>query len=104
VTCVALPLRQPEGEATLLEMIAQAWPDVGKSGSYSWRGITRRLEGQMAFPTDDQIRNRAHQLWEQAGRPTGRDDEFWHQAERELREMDELREIANEPPPPILPG
>jgi hypothetical protein len=58
----------------------------------------------MAFPTDDQIRSRAHQLWEQAGRPAGHDDEFWHQAERELREMEELREIANEPPPTILPG
>jgi hypothetical protein len=58
----------------------------------------------MAFPTDDQIRTRAHQLWEHAGRPDGREHEFWHQAEQELREMEDLREIANEPPPTILPG
>lgn len=58
----------------------------------------------MAFPTDEQIRIRAHQLWEQAGKPDGREQEFWHQAETELREMEDLREIANEPPPKILPG
>jgi len=38
----------------------------------------------MQKPTDDQIKTRAHQLWELAGRPEGRDDEFWHEAEREL--------------------
>lgn len=39
----------------------------------------------MAGPTDEQIRTRAHQLWEIAGRPEGRQDEFWREAERELR-------------------
>jgi hypothetical protein len=58
----------------------------------------------MAFPTDDQIRTRAHQLWEQADRPDGREHEFWHRAEQELKEMEDLQEIANEPPPTILPG
>jgi hypothetical protein len=32
----------------------------------------------------DEIRARARQLWEQAGRPVGRDLDFWLQAEREL--------------------
>ncbi len=32
------------------------------------------------------IRARAHELWEQHGRPAGRDLEFWLQAERELSE------------------
>lgn len=58
----------------------------------------------MEQPTDDQIRLRAHQLWEQAGRPEGREDEFWHRAEQELQETAELREIAHEPPPTLLPG
>jgi hypothetical protein len=58
----------------------------------------------MAFPTDEQIRARAHQLWELAGQPDGRDNEFWHQAEQELKEMEDLKEIANEPPPTIVPG
>lgn len=55
----------------------------------------------MAHPKDDQIRARAHQLWERAGKPEGRDEEFWHQAERELQEMDE---IARQEPPSVLPG
>lgn len=37
--------------------------------------------------TDDQdIRNRAHQLWEQAGQPDGRETEFWLEAERQVHE------------------
>ena len=39
--------------------------------------------------TDDEIRTRAHELWEQAGKPEGREREFWLQAERELRKKDE---------------
>jgi hypothetical protein len=42
----------------------------------------------MIKPTEDQIRQRAHELWEQNHRPDGRDDEFWHQAERELQEAE----------------
>ena len=47
----------------------------------------------MADQTHEQIRIRAHQLWEIAGRPEGREDEFWHEAERELR----LSNGANNP-------
>jgi Protein of unknown function (DUF2934) len=35
-------------------------------------------------PSEKQILDRAHELWEQNGRPDGREDEFWHLAEREL--------------------
>jgi hypothetical protein len=38
----------------------------------------------MAYPTDQQIRERAYQLWEKFGRPDGRADEFWHIAEQDL--------------------
>ncbi|WP_439369805.1 DUF2934 domain-containing protein [Bradyrhizobium sp. PMVTL-01] len=38
----------------------------------------------MEKPTEDRIRTRAHQLWELAGKPDGREDEFWREAEREL--------------------
>jgi Protein of unknown function (DUF2934) len=41
----------------------------------------------MDTPAQDQIRNRAYELWEQHGRPEGRQDEFWRQAERELQRM-----------------
>jgi hypothetical protein len=32
-----------------------------------------------------QIRQRAYELWERDGRPEGRDDVHWAQAEREIR-------------------
>jgi len=37
-------------------------------------------EGKM---TEDQVRERAYQLWEQAGCPEGRSAEFWDQATSE---------------------
>ena len=42
-------------------------------------------------PTRMQVVRRAYELWEQAGKPEGRDQEFYHQAEREL-------EAAQAPP------
>jgi hypothetical protein len=36
--------------------------------------------------SEDAVRVRAHDLWEQHGCPAGRDDEFWVRAERELIE------------------
>ena len=32
------------------------------------------------------IRERAHELWEAAGKPNGKEDHFWLEAERQLRE------------------
>ena len=40
----------------------------------------------MEKPTKEQIIHRAYELWEQNGKPEGRADEFYHQAERELQE------------------
>jgi len=58
----------------------------------------------MTAPTDADIQQRARQLWEQAGRPEGRDDEFWYQAESELNDTEALRREAEAPPAIILPG
>ncbi|WP_159838880.1 DUF2934 domain-containing protein [Burkholderia sp. 8Y] len=33
---------------------------------------------------EDHIRMLAHLLWEEAGRPEGRSDEFWEEAQRQL--------------------
>lgn len=41
--------------------------------------------------TTEQIAQRAHELWEQRGRPEGHDAEFWTQAERELSLGDNRR-------------
>jgi Protein of unknown function (DUF2934) len=40
----------------------------------------------MENPTEEQIRARAHELWEQAGKPQGREDEIWLLAEKDLIE------------------
>jgi hypothetical protein len=41
-------------------------------------------EGQPEFVTPDEIRERAHQLWEASGQSWGRDEEFWIEAEDQL--------------------
>jgi hypothetical protein len=54
----------------------------------------------MEKPTEDQIRTRAHELWELAGKPHGRHDEFWHEAEKEIKsEMKDISVIAQRPEP-----
>jgi hypothetical protein len=53
---------------------------------------------------EDRIRERAHALWEQAGQPEGREHEFWYDAERDVREMEQLHDEATAPPPTLLPG
>lgn len=37
---------------------------------------------------EQRIRERAHQLWQEAGEPEGRDQEFYYLAEQELRNAD----------------
>jgi hypothetical protein len=47
--------------------------------------LRRRLQWVLAARrSKEQTRARARELWEQHGRPTGRDLDFWLQAEREL--------------------
>src|ERR1700704_3081394 len=50
----------------------------------------------MARPEEAKIRNRARELWEENGRPAGRDEEFWFQAEREFREAEDLAKRSGE--------
>ncbi|MBN9034486.1 MAG: DUF2934 domain-containing protein [Rhizobiales bacterium] len=38
----------------------------------------------MASGKEDEIRQRAHQIWEREGRPDGMDKDHWTRAEREL--------------------
>lgn len=47
--------------------------------------LRQRLQTRLAAKrSNEQIKARAHELWEQHGRPVGRDEEFWLQAESEL--------------------
>jgi hypothetical protein len=53
------------------------------------------------------IRDRAYQLWDQAGQPEGREQEFWYDAERELAEEEDVdvsAEASKLDLPPIVPG
>lgn len=48
----------------------------------------------MTHAYEDDIRARAYKLWEEAGKPEGRMDEFWYEAERQLKAQqvkDELK-------------
>lgn len=58
----------------------------------------RRIVGSPSFTTQadvvmDAIRGRAHELWEEAGRPQGRDFEFWLLAETEVMDRVSARQI-----------
>lgn len=46
--------------------------------------IGDRLRRLKAESLEEETRRRAHELWQNAGRPAGRDLEFWLRAEREL--------------------
>jgi hypothetical protein len=49
----------------------------------------------MEKPSRIRVVRRAYELWEQAGKPDGRDQEFYHQAEREL-EQEPAKEIPDD--------
>jgi len=40
----------------------------------------------MANPAQKDVERRAYQLWQEAGQPEGRDQDFYLEAERQLRE------------------
>jgi hypothetical protein len=69
------------------------------------RGETVLLtEEHMSKYPDEQIRNYAHQLWEKAGRPEGKADEFWRQAEIELDAESESVDPSDQPNASTIPG
>lgn len=50
---------------------------------------------------EDRVRREAYRLWEEAGRPHGRDAEFWHEASALVeREAAASAEAAAPPPKP----
>ncbi|WP_084029342.1 DUF2934 domain-containing protein [Bradyrhizobium sp. LMTR 3] len=42
----------------------------------------------MSEPTEQEIKNRAYEIWVRNGRPEGKEEEFWRLAEQELRNED----------------
>ncbi|MTV15831.1 MULTISPECIES: DUF2934 domain-containing protein [Bradyrhizobium] len=56
--------------------------------------------------SEQQIRNYARQLWEKAGKPDGRDKEFWRAAEVELNAESESPDAPtlDQPNKTTIPG
>jgi Protein of unknown function (DUF2934) len=50
----------------------------------------------MSEPTEKQILNRAYEIWEQNGRPEGREDEFFNRAKSELKKESATPEISSD--------
>jgi hypothetical protein len=55
----------------------------------------------MRKPAGIDIVRRAYELWEQAGKPDGKDEEFYLQAERELQGAEERGDPAKGTPDDI---
>jgi hypothetical protein len=56
------------------------------------------MELRMLKPTEQDIAERAFEIWERHGRPEGREDEFWRQAELELRNFDRSHPLQTAEP------
>ena len=55
----------------------------GRGGQLTPYGDPFGVLAETKAGLDQFVRDRAYFLWEQAGRPEGRADEFWHQAQHE---------------------
>lgn len=54
------------------------------------------------MPTEEQIRELAYSIWEQEGRPNGKDAEHYFRARRILEEQEAAKVIELAPPPPKI--
>src|SRR5215468_10290365 len=83
-------------------MPAPAVAGIRAGAAFASRRDPRHNHG---MSRQDRISERAYQLWEQAGRPSGRDLEFWARAEAELRFAPPpapAPPIVSPPAPPVV--
>jgi Protein of unknown function (DUF2934) len=73
-----------QAEETNERFIAQGLPMKNKAPVPSPRPSTPTTDPSLRLSKAD-IATRAEALWRQSGCPEGRDDEFWLEAERQLR-------------------
>lgn len=66
------------GDATTRQRLAELRDELAEA--------LRNYPSRREHISEDEVRVRAHDLWEQHGCPMGRDEEFWLRAERELVE------------------
>jgi hypothetical protein len=63
-------------------------PVEGRGGAEDQDGVDRRR------PPGRRIRQRAYEIWEREGRPEGREQAHWEQAEREVAKVRGARQAA----------
>ena len=51
----------------------------------------------MGADRNDLIRQRAYAIWEQEGRPHGKDEEHWRRASEEMHGLEDAPKIVKEP-------
>jgi Protein of unknown function (DUF2934) len=75
--------------------VQAGWLPASQQTTYQWlkqfaEELRQRLRHLLAGRrAQEAVRARARELWEINGQPAGRDLEFWSEAERELREIEE---------------
>ena len=69
-------------------------PDASRAGVPHFGGL-------MPDEKEKLILARAYELWQQAGEPQGRDEEFYHEAQRELQGFEDRGEPAKGSPDAI---
>ncbi len=72
-------LASATSDQTTLQRLREFADELGQKLQ---RLVRRRRDSRL----EDKIRTRARELWEEHGKPVGRDVELWLQAEYELRE------------------
>jgi hypothetical protein len=84
-----LPGASPQGTfATLCIEPDASFRNNLQKDDLTCRTVLKVKEVVMENPTKEQVIHRAYELWEQAGKPEGKDEDFYHQAEQELRDAD----------------
>lgn len=83
-------------------MRRRRWVAWIRNGAEPKRLLTDEAKREVVMPnvTDAQIREHAHKLWERAGKPEGRSEEFWHQAKSELEADEPGNELQTPQPMP----
>jgi hypothetical protein len=56
--------------------LAEVWTELARSAN---------RDGTAPGNAEEEIKKHAYEIWERDGRPKGKEDEFWQQAEQELR-------------------
>jgi hypothetical protein len=78
---------------------APLWKDTRKTDRLPGNQSQSHAEGHMGKPCGIEIVRHAYALWEQAGKPDGKDQEFYLQAERELTDASADPQAVSEEAP-----